>query len=224
MWETMRLVRDSKPKCVIWENVKGVKNKNNIHNYNKYLNEMESLGYYNFELELSPLDIGFPQSRPRVFVISSFIPLKFNKIKTNKYFKKISDVIDFDNIETKLNKSEKYNVDLYFRDNKGINKNVVIRFMSKNFNDRSKKKKGYYDYCPCICCRTCDILKINKEGKASKLLGKEKLELQGFPDIKSISENQKHIVAGNSINVYVLMYIFENLEIDENKKIQSLLF
>lgn len=65
---------------------------------------------------------------------------------------------------------------------------------------------------------------IGAPRQALKNLGKEKLALQGFPDLKSISEYQKHIVAGNSINVYVLMYIFENLTIDENKKIQSLLF
>lgn len=224
MWETIRLVETSKPKVVIWENVKAVKHKNNIHNYNKYLNKMEQLGYSNLEIELSPLDIDFPQSRPRVFVVSSFTPLKFNKIKTDKYSKKISDIIDFENIEHKLSNTQKYNIDLYLRDNPGINKNVIIIQLSKNFNSFSKHKKGYYDYCPCISCRSDNILKMNKEGKASKLLGTEKLALQGFPDVKCISENQKHVVAGNSINVYVLMYIFENLSIDNDKKIQTLLF
>lgn len=180
MWETVRLVRDSKPKCVIWENVKGVKNKNNIHNYNKYLDEMEKLGYYNLELEISPLDIDFPQSRPRIFVISSLIPLKFNKLKTNKYSKKLTDIIDFENIEQKLNNSERLNVDRYFKDNQGTNENVIIPKISENFNNRLNFKKGYYNYCPC--------------------------------------KDQKHIVAGNSINVFVLMYIFENLSIDKTKK------
>lgn len=225
MWETMRLVKTSKPKCVVWENVKGIKNKNNIHNYNKYLDEMEKLGYHNLELELSPLDIDFPQSRPRVFVISSFIPLKFNKIKTNKYSKQLTDIIDFENIEHKLTNAEQYNIDLYLRDNPGINENVIIPIISNNFNSRLKRKKGYYNYCPCISCRSSDFIKINKQGQASKLKGSEKLALQGFDDLKTISENQKHIVAGNSINVYVLMYIFENLVVDTSeKKVQSLLF
>ncbi|MEG1022807.1 MAG: DNA cytosine methyltransferase, partial [Myroides sp.] len=50
MWETIKIIDDFgklKPKIVIWENVKNVRSKHMITNYNRYLSEMEKLGYTN---------------------------------------------------------------------------------------------------------------------------------------------------------------------------------
>lgn len=70
MWETVRIVSECKPKVVIWENVKSVLNKNHKHNFDAYLNELDSLGYTSSYKVISPRDIGEAQSRPRVFVVS----------------------------------------------------------------------------------------------------------------------------------------------------------
>ena len=54
MWETIHIIEQMgvwKPRVVIWENVKNVRSKHMIHNYNRYLSEMERMGYTNsFEL------------------------------------------------------------------------------------------------------------------------------------------------------------------------------
>ena len=54
MWETINIIKQMgvwKPRVVIWENVKNVLSKHMIHNFNRYLREMESLGYNNsFEI------------------------------------------------------------------------------------------------------------------------------------------------------------------------------
>ena len=74
MWETIHIIQNMgewKPKFVIWENVKNVLNSYNKKNFEKYLSEMEKLGYTNFYKVLDARNFGIPQARERVFTISS---------------------------------------------------------------------------------------------------------------------------------------------------------
>ncbi|WP_349400398.1 DNA cytosine methyltransferase [Clostridium perfringens] len=73
MWETLNIIKQMgvwKPRVVIWENVKNVLSKHMIHNFNRYLTEMEALGYKNKFDILNAMDFGLPQDRNRVFTIS----------------------------------------------------------------------------------------------------------------------------------------------------------
>ncbi|EOU1988689.1 DNA cytosine methyltransferase [Clostridium perfringens] len=73
MWETLNIIKQMgvwKPRVVIWENVKNVLSKHMIHNFNRYLTEMEALGYKNKFDVLNAMDFGLPQDRNRVFTIS----------------------------------------------------------------------------------------------------------------------------------------------------------
>lgn len=70
MWLTINIIRNKKPKYVIWENVKGVLFKKHKHNFDKYIKEMESLGYNNYYQVLNAKDYGIPQNRERIYVIS----------------------------------------------------------------------------------------------------------------------------------------------------------
>lgn len=73
MWETINIIKQMgvwKPRVVIWENVKNVLSKHMIHNFNRYLTEMEALGYKNKFDVLNAMDFGLPQDRNRVFTIS----------------------------------------------------------------------------------------------------------------------------------------------------------
>lgn len=70
MWETVRIVCKLHPRVVLWENVKGVISKRNRHNFDKYLETMESLGYTNYYQVLNAKDFGVPQNRERVFTVS----------------------------------------------------------------------------------------------------------------------------------------------------------
>ena len=70
LYETIRIVEKLKPKYVIWENVKNVLSKKHRHNFDNYLQEMESLGYTNYYQVLNAKDYGIPQNRERVFTIS----------------------------------------------------------------------------------------------------------------------------------------------------------
>ena len=81
MWETIHIIQQMgewKPKYVIWENVKNVLSRHMKHNFNRYLDEMEKLGYTsNYEV-LNAMDFGLPQNRNRVFTISCLDGLLFN--------------------------------------------------------------------------------------------------------------------------------------------------
>lgn len=70
MYETIRIVKKLKPKYVIWENVKNLISKKHKHNFDSYLEIMESLGYKNYYQVLNAKDYGIPQNRERVFTIS----------------------------------------------------------------------------------------------------------------------------------------------------------
>lgn len=73
MFETLKIIENLgmwKPKVVIWENVKGVLFKNMISAFNRYLHDMEQLGYTSsFEI-LDARDFGIPQARERIFTVS----------------------------------------------------------------------------------------------------------------------------------------------------------
>lgn len=71
MWETVRIINKLKPKYVIWENVKNVLSKKHRHNFDKYINELDQLGYNSNYKVLNAKDYGnIPQNRERVFTVS----------------------------------------------------------------------------------------------------------------------------------------------------------
>lgn len=70
MYETLRIVDKLKPKYVIWENVKNLLSKKHVHNFNKYIDRMNELGYTSSYQVLNAKDYGIPQNRERVFTIS----------------------------------------------------------------------------------------------------------------------------------------------------------
>lgn len=64
-----RIVRDKKPKILLLENVKGIKNIQGGHVYRTILGVFESLGYTMKDVILSPDKFGVPQKRERVYFI-----------------------------------------------------------------------------------------------------------------------------------------------------------
>jgi hypothetical protein len=70
MWETLRIITKLKPRYVIWENVASVTSKMHKHNFYKYIEIMNTLGYTNAYKILNSKDFGVPQDRKRLFVVS----------------------------------------------------------------------------------------------------------------------------------------------------------
>ena len=66
MWETVHIIEDMgvwKPRIVIWENVRNVLSKHMRHNFERYLKEMERMGYVNSYAILDARDFGLPQKK-----------------------------------------------------------------------------------------------------------------------------------------------------------------
>ena len=73
MWETLHIIEQMgewKPKVVIWENVKNVTSKHMKANFDKYIKEMQRMGYTSNHETLDAREFGLPQARQRVFTIS----------------------------------------------------------------------------------------------------------------------------------------------------------
>lgn len=86
MWETINIIRNMriwKPRIVIWENVKNVRSRLMVHNHDRYMSELEKMGYTNSFETLDARDFGLPQARKRVFTVSMLDkkPFDFNRME-----------------------------------------------------------------------------------------------------------------------------------------------
>lgn len=70
-WDTIRLLRASKPRGFIFENVKGLTDPRNAESFQFILNELETSGYEVSWKLLNAYDFGLPQNRERVFIVGS---------------------------------------------------------------------------------------------------------------------------------------------------------
>lgn len=103
MWETVRIVKEKKPKIVCWENVKNVISKKHIHNFNEYIDELNNCGYNSYYKVLNSKDYDIPQNRERIFVISIRKDIdnrKFSFPNSHKLHLKLKDLLE-DNVDEK---------------------------------------------------------------------------------------------------------------------------
>ena len=88
LFETIRIIEEKqdKPRWIIWENVKGVLDKNMTASFFYYLKEMERLGYETKYEILNSINFGIPQKRERIFAISYLgkNPFEFSNLNIKK--------------------------------------------------------------------------------------------------------------------------------------------
>jgi DNA (cytosine-5)-methyltransferase 1 len=220
MWETLKIIENMgawKPRFVVWENVKGVLDKDMIHSFNKYLTEMNRLGYTNSFEVLNAMDFGMPQKRERVFTISILGGGAFEFSKLEK--KPTKHVNEF--LEAGVN-DERYTIAIPSMLNK------IEEFNKGHVN---KKYQRFLDVIEEHCwtistrqdrCPNAGIIKMNN-GQYRYLTERECWRLMGFTDedfeevLKEYPGNTKqrnatlYKLAGNSIVVNVLEAIFKVL-------------
>lgn len=179
MYETIRIVKKLKPKYVIWENVKNLLSKKHRHNFDSYLETMESLGYKNYYQVLNAKDYGIPQNRERVFTISirKDIPKEF-KFPLKKELKvKLKDMLE-DNVDEKYYLSEKGIIyicgnainkelkDIYNREKAVFNKEIAYT-INTNTNRRIGDSNYILEDYDELSCK--DFLKIKNNTKKGYL-------------------------------------------------------
>ena len=214
MWETIKIIQNMgvwKPQAVIWENVKNVLSKHMKINFDRYLIEMEKLGYSNSYQVLSAMDFGIPQKRERVFTISLLNNKEFDFSKLKKLpLKNISDFLE-----------------------KEADSKYIIRqpSMLKKIGDGNNSFQGrltivkdwvYTITTKQLRCPNSGIIDIGN-GQYRLLTEKECWRLMGFDDkdfeaaLKAIPgrtgclNNSLYKQAGNSIVVPILEAIFKEI-------------
>lgn len=214
MWNSVEVIKRCKPKVVIWENVKNVLAKKNIHNFEKYLDSLENLGYTNHYKVLDAKDFGIPQNRKRIFVISILdnqINFDFKNLKEIKMRNVFNYLENIDNekyiIKGKmLEKVETHCVSSY--------KLKIIRECVNTISTKQDRSPN------------AGIVDLG-EGRYRLLTEKECFRLMGFSDkdyklAESVNKGKERFKngklykqAGNSIVVDVLMAIFQELYLKE---------
>lgn len=214
MWETINIIQQMgiwKPRVVIWENVKNVLSKHMRINFNRYLDEMQKLGYIsNFET-LNAMDFGLPQRRERVFTVSCLDGTFFNfGTLERKPMRNIKEFLE----DTK---EEKYIVSQPSMIKK-------IECKDGNFGGRVQVIK---DYCTTITtkqmrCPNSGVIDLG-DGRYRYLTERECWRLQGYndedfesalkvhPGTKEKLNGVLYKQAGNSIPITILEAIFKQL-------------
>lgn len=213
MWETIHIIQqmgDWKPRFVIWENVKNVTSKHMIHNFNRYLSEMQKLGYTNSFQTLDARDFGLPQARERVFTISVLNGEPFNfddLIKTE--MRDISEYLEKDVSEVyAVTQPSVYNA----IGKKGIRRATVIKDYAYTITARQDRTPA-------------QVIDLGG-GKYRYLTERECWKLQGYSDadFEAAAAVQKkngrytmalYKQAGNSIPVTIFESIFRKIILGE---------
>lgn len=215
MWETINIIKQMgewRPKHVIWENIKNVRSKHMIANFNRYLSEMEKLGYKNNFETLDARQFGLPQARERVFTISVlngdpfvFDDLIKTPMKDIKMFleKDVPEVYD-------VTQPSVYNV----IGNTGIKRTTVIKDYAYTITTRQDRTPA-------------QVIDLGN-GRYRYLTERECWRLQGYTDedFNNAAAVQKRIgrysmalykQAGNSIAIPIFESIFRKILLGETE-------
>lgn len=220
MLETLRIIKemgDWKPKVVIWENVKGVLDKDVVPIFNYYLQKMSGLGYTNTFDVLDARNFGVPHARERVFCISLLgnATFDFGKLES-KPMRNISEFLEY-NPDDEI--PEQYLINIPSMLNK------IKEFNPKPSGSYKRQLDVIEDYCYTITerqdrCPNAGIIRLNRpqyryltERECWRLLGFEDedfdLMLKEFPSKEGKRNATLYALAGNSIVVQVLEAIFK---------------
>lgn len=196
------------------ENVKALVSKKFINHFNEWVSYLQSIGYSNFWKLINAKDYGVPQNRERVFMISILGVNEYYEFpRTFKLKKRLKDVLE-NNIE-----------DYYMKHpaNKWILSDKAKRTLKMRYASIDS------DIAICVTARgfiswNCTYV-TRKDGNITILTNKEVFRLMGISDYdieriqaSGISYSHQYYMAGNSIVVDVLFYIFKNLFIERKQK------
>ena len=223
LFETIRIIKEmkDKPKWIIWENVKGVLDRNMRDSFFIYLKELEYLGYESKYEILNAMDFGIPQKRERIFVVSQFGEnnFSFNKLE-RKETRPLSEFLEKD-------VSEVYT----------MTQPYMLKFLNKGIDNSFRGRlKVIKDFSYTISTKqmrvpNSGIIDIGN-GKYRYLTERECLRLMGFDDCdidkleevharrKNCTSSKLYKQAGNSIVVDVLIAIIKEIYENDLTKIQ----
>lgn len=207
MWETINIIKNMgvwKPRIIIWENVKNVRSRYMVHNHERYMAELKSMGYTSTFAMLDARDFGIPQARQRIFTVSMLGKQRFNFDLMEKH--KMRPISEF---------LENGPVDDYYT----VKAPSMVRAIGKK--GTIKRLPIIHDFCWTITERPdrapgSGCLPIGS-GKYRYLTERECWRLQGYSDADFNaaqmvnSRRTLYRQAGNSIPVSIFKSMFEAL-------------
>lgn len=228
-FEALRIIKETRPKIAIAENVKNLISKKFSEQFSIVLDGLERAGYNNYWKVLCAKDYGLPQKRERVFIVSirkdiddgnfnfpnpielknTFIDLQETQVD-NKYYLPLPS--QYENISER-----------FFR--QAIETLKENDCQIGNTIDAFNKKVGSGESCPTLTTRPegfktaiLIVVKKNNELCIRKITPLECWRVQGFSDddyykaLEVTKERKLYKQAGNSIPVSVVEKIIGNLQ------------
>lgn len=166
MWETVRIIERIKPKYVIWENVKNVLSKKHRHNFDKYIDQLDKLGYNSYYQVLNAKDYGIPQNRERVFTISIRKDVDENSFMFPEK----------EELKLRLKDMLESNVDEKYYISKALNLKLTsnyIQYSNSGKMQNSQAERAYYQDDECMC----SVPHCNTNGDKTQIVEKDKQEI-----------------------------------------------
>lgn len=222
-FDALRIIKATKPKIAIAENVKNLASKNMESIFELVLSSLDEAGYNNYWKVVDAFDYGIPQHRERVLIVS------IRKDIDNGKFAFPVETISPSCFQNYLDKvvPENYYLPEWKTENAVIDNGSVIRSntivqigdLHHYGNDQMNRI-----YSPCGICPT--LKTVSGGGREIKILDQkgiraltpsEYLRLMGYSDavIELLQSRFKktalYRMAGNSIVVDVLMHLFKSI-------------
>lgn len=208
-----RIIKDTKPKCFILENVKGLVTHDGGKTKKIILSELRGCGYTVSYRVLTSLNYGVPQMRQRVFFIGfrNDISDDFSTFKwpDEEPMPTLSNYLIDDNLADE----ERLKILNYYLDNPTncgkYTVDDIRRMEGKIIDTRMNDLRIYTGKCPTLRAHRDGILYV-RNGNIYQLTGFEALLLQGFPleyakKVKDlVSDRHLLMQAGNAMTVNVI--------------------
>lgn len=214
LWYCDDVIKIKKPKFLLLENVKNIQSKQFKPDLDKWINILTEYGYTSYSMLLNAKDFGAPQNRNRYFLVS-ILNGGIRWSEKPKYAQKyILDILDSSISENLVLHNVIPELDL---DNlKFVNDSKRIGYLSTTAAKLPQSRRVYSDHGISPTLDTSYSLKIydSRHKVFRKTTGDEYLKLMGIKDLSPfsiLSNAQKAKLAGNSIVVPVLEYIFSNM-------------
>lgn len=213
--EIIRLLKTTKPKAFLLENVKGITNHENGETFKYLLSLLKEAGYHTKFATLNSMSHGnVPQNRERVFIVGFREKNKINKFEFPdkvKLERKVKDLLTSSKVEDKYYYSNRF--PMYPEVKKGIKKEYVI-YQWRRVYIRENKSNVSPTLTANMGSGGHNVPLVKIKGKIRKLTPRECARFQGFPDsykIEGISDANLYHQFGNSVTVPLIERIAKNI-------------
>lgn len=225
MWYSVQLIEQIRPKFVIWENVKNVLTAKHKHNFDLYIEALNQLGYHSTYSIYNALDVGIPQKRERIFIVSQYGE-PINPLEPlNAHLKPLTQFLDVpisEKLYLKEDKVNQYLSDSGFLELPKVTNNETLTGALRG----RKNEQGIYlqrlellnkPYINTLTRVTKDNILIDTHG-IRYLSSDEYLRLMGYSqenvdllNTLGISTSKRYLIIANSIVVPIVEHIYKQI-------------